>query len=108
MAKYKVYHYDATRYINCFGRWVDSNTESPCKAPAFYEYSIVAYVEANNIEEVFALTNSIDSYWGENENVDEVGSKRKRSTSVGDIIADENGNKYICQPLGWSEYGEIA
>jgi hypothetical protein len=104
MAKFKVYHYDMDKYSCVFGNWYGAYNDKKCEAPKFGSYSIVAHVEADNIEKVFELTNSIHCYWGDNDNVDEVGKKNKRSTSVGDIIADENGKKYICESFGWGEY----
>lgn len=70
--KFKVYHKD----------W-SSNQE--LKSPD--SYNIVAWVEAYSLDDVFRLTNSIEDYWWNNEEVDAMVTKT-RSTSVGDVIVD--------------------
>lgn len=68
-------------------------------------YTLVATVEASCLGEVFQLTNHIDSNWTENAEVIELFTPkdRTRSTSVGDIVSDENGHFHRVQPSGWME-----
>ena len=65
------------------------------------DFKYVANVEAENIDEVFRLTNHIHSAWYNNDGVEVL--KRSRSTSVGDVIVSEEGVKYRCEFCGWSE-----
>lgn len=53
-------------------------------------YSKVANVESEDLEMAFELTNSIDSYWGENEGVEDL-TDGSRSTSVGDFMIKDGG-----------------
>jgi hypothetical protein len=62
------------------------------------DYEIVADVTTNDLNNVYSLTNSIERYWGDNNAVYEFEKERKkRSTSIGDIIRlDTNeGSKYF-------------
>lgn len=54
------------------------------------DFEYVADVESNDKNVAYQLTNSIESYWGENDGVEEYGEKH-RSTSVGDIMVCEDG-----------------
>lgn len=58
-------------------------------------YDLVAYVDAQDLNEVYRLTNSIEDFWGFNQGVVTVGVKRlsnggfsMRSTSVGDLFVN--------------------
>lgn len=66
------------------------------------DYDLVARVRAANIDQVFQFTNHIDRPWYESRLVLAV-SKKVRSTSVGDVIIDPNGIKWVCMPIGWEE-----
>ena len=65
------------------------------------DYKQVAIVEAEDIEEVFRITNHIDDNWENNPEVLEVIGNGHRSTSVGDIVVDENGVVNRCEIVGW-------
>ncbi len=66
------------------------------------EYSLVATVDNENVDEVYRLTNTIDHYWWENAGVTkEFEGEGCRSTSVGDIVILSNGTKYLCEDVGW-------
>ena len=65
------------------------------------DYKKVADVKANNIDDVYSSTNSFEEFWGNNENVTVFGDKKYRSTSMGDIIVDENNNVFRCAFIGW-------
>jgi len=67
-------------------------------------YKKVALVEADSIDDVFRITNHIDSDWRDNPEVKEHNLFEKdRSTSVGDVVVDENGVRFYCAPVGWTE-----
>jgi hypothetical protein len=71
---------------------------------------LVAYVvkplgeKRTDEEYAFRVTNSIDSYWGDNEGVTP-GPKAGtyRSTSVGDVVKKSDGTLLICAPCGWEK-----
>ena len=108
---YLVYHYDMEKYCCSLNRWskMDFDAEAgwsreeDSQGPKFpEEYRAVAAVEADNLEKVFEKTNHIDQDWTENEGVIPMGS-RHRSTSVGDIVVDGEGNRVICAGCGWEK-----
>lgn len=49
-------------------------------------YELVARLKGCDPEEAFRLTNTIERLWTSNAEVEVVGSPRKRSTSVGDVV----------------------
>jgi hypothetical protein len=67
------------------------------------DYKKVAVVETNHLEEVFRITNHIDHDWTDNPEV--VGlivtTRTPRSTSVGDVVVDEDGVAHYCAGCGW-------
>ena len=65
------------------------------------EYDRVAIVETNSLEDVFRLTNHIESDWTGNPEVIVAISMYPRSTSVGDVVVDENDMIYYCDHTGW-------
>ncbi len=67
-------------------------------------YTHVADVVAP-LEQVFALTNSIDHSWTSNpEIVWHITTTPLRSTSVGDVIVSyKSGQAWLVLPLGWQE-----
>jgi hypothetical protein len=101
---FTVYHFDASKYMCSFGKWnlIKGNDYTPCDRPALEEYTKVAEVEADGIEKVFELTNHIDHDWTTNEGVTAFG-RQQRSTSVGDIVINNNGTQLLCASLGWEE-----
>jgi hypothetical protein len=66
------------------------------------DFVMVAEVETEDIEGVFRLTNHIDHDWTTNPEVSGV-TGSCRSTSVGDIIEDEDGKLMYCASFGWEE-----
>jgi hypothetical protein len=66
-------------------------------------YELVAELATDDLDDIFRLTNHIDSAWYENEGV--VTHKQSRSTSVGDIIQTRNG-LFRCMPIGWEKFNE--
>ena len=74
--------------------------------PKFPEdFRKVAEVDREDLDEAFELTNSIDGYWGENDGVKVIMyiGEIYRSTSVGDVVIDSGGRKYLCAGCGWEE-----
>jgi hypothetical protein len=85
--KFEVWHAEPPNFFEDFDR-----------AKAMKDYTLVAEVEAKHIDEVFQLTNHIDSDWTKNEGVElaeGVSAARARSTSVGDVIVGPRAE-------GWS------
>ena len=100
-----------------FSRYADVTTlakESAVhKAFACGEYEQVAEVDTDDKETAFRLTNHIDSPWNDNEYVQNetvkpIGSAkdRARSTSVGDLMIDDDGDMWIVSPVGFTRYGD--
>jgi hypothetical protein len=90
--KFKVYH--AKEPTFGFGE--------PPKFPKGFEK--VALVEVDEMSDVFRVTNHIDENWTFNPEVLEAPKGAKvRSTSVGDVVADESGEFYVCATVGWEK-----
>lgn len=66
-------------------------------------YEVVAEVEGDDLDDAFQLTNHIDRPWNFNSGVTEVGLKKKRSTSVGDLMHTSNGKTYMVDKVGFTE-----
>ena len=70
------------------------------------DYTLVAVVTtAGGIEDVFRLTNHIDTDWRKNKEVSPTPAA-KRSTSVGDVVAEIGGSTLLCEGYGWSKIPE--
>lgn len=64
----------------------------------------IATVEAEDLEHAYFLTNSIDQAWY-GKKADHVIALYIRSTSVGDVIYNQNEKKaYVVENAGFSEY----
>jgi hypothetical protein len=70
--------------------------------PHMADYKIVADVHVDSIGPVFQFTNHIDHAWQENVEVTAY-DKKARSTSVGDVVEDPNGQLWICASVGWEK-----
>ena len=67
------------------------------------EYVLVATVASEDVDKVYELTNTIDKYWWENEGVTkEFVGEGCRSTSIGDIIVLDSGERLRCENVGWA------
>jgi len=64
----------------------------------------VAEVEVKAFEEVFRVTNHIEDSWTKNPEVTVLMGVDHRSTSVGDVVVDEDGKHYRCEFVGWNEF----
>ena len=72
------------------------------KDPKFpEEYTKVATVDADEVDDTFRITNHIEHNWTTNPEVIEMYSFKARSTSVGDVVVDENGIAHYCDQVGW-------
>jgi len=67
-----------------------------------FEYRHVAGVLCAGLDAAFELTNHIDGDWALNREVATVGLNRKRSTSVGDMMRDENGVPFMVSSVGFT------
>lgn len=91
--KYEVYHAFNPTFSD----------SKPCQFPS--EFEKVAEVECENLGCLYKLTNHINSDWTTNPEVKwRKGSGRNtRSTSVGDVVVDSNGNALMCMSVGWKK-----
>jgi hypothetical protein len=64
-------------------------------------YQLVAVVEAETLEEVYRLTNHIDNDWRENALVRTIATTPPRSTSVGDVLVNGNGQAWLVACVGF-------
>ena len=89
---FKVYHDKNTTFG--FGDPREFNDEN---------YELVAEVDcdAENYQDVFRLTNTIDEPWWNNPQVTCL--KKTRSFSVGDVIVGADGVRRRCDRIGWTE-----
>jgi hypothetical protein len=103
--KFKVYHTkdwnlsSDLHFVNSAKlnpHWVDGYK------PIKENYKLVAEVETDSLGNVFGLTNHIDKSWQENEGVNAFVNKA-RSTSVGDLVEDENGKLWMVASIGFEE-----
>lgn len=73
-----------------------------------------AVIEANDLEDVFRVTNNIDHPWTENQEVKKVLTAFPRSLSVGDLVLDRSTDKlYVVEDCGYreitkDEYNELV
>jgi hypothetical protein len=89
---YKVYH-DKTPTFG-FGGHREFNDDN-------FEY--VATVESDSHQDVFRITNHIDHDWWDNPEVKDY-KDETRSTSVGDVVVDEDGKRFRVEMAGWTEF----
>lgn len=103
--KFKVYH-GKDWALNSDLHFVDSVEINPHweggYKPIASNYRMVAEVETDALGMVFQLTNHIDKEWQENEGV-KAYTDKARSTSVGDLIEDENGKLWMVAGIGFEE-----
>ena len=93
--KFKVYHTKCWA-LNSLLHF-DIKTFNPHKD----DYKVVAEVETDALGNVFGLTNHIEYEWWKNEGVTLI--EESRSTSVGDVVEDGNGQLWICASVGWEK-----
>jgi hypothetical protein len=95
--KFQIWH-------NCLSGHKSFSQDSKDMFPKGYLY--IADVETNDINKVYELTNNIDNQWFANPGVTAHCPARYhgRSTSVGDVVVDENGKRFVCASVGWKEF----
>jgi len=67
--------------------------------PSNYEH--VANVKCKELDHAFQFTNHFDSPWWDLPVTEKV--KESRSTSVGDLVEDNDGKLWVCASVGWVE-----
>ena len=65
------------------------------------DYTLVAEVPTDELEDVYRLTNSVESSWTINKELEVFGHSH-RSTSVGDIVENDNG-VFMVDIVGFKE-----
>lgn len=63
-------------------------------------YKLVAEVNTDDMDFAFEMTNSIENYWGDNEDVEDF-TTGCRSTSVGDLMQNSLGQMYFVSNFGF-------
>lgn len=66
-------------------------------------YKHVADVETDSLETAYRLTNHIDSDWKYNEGVINAVNGKVRSSSVGDVFIDDDGNAHVVASIGFEK-----
>ena len=69
--------------------------------PVKLNYNLVAVVACEKLADTFYFTNHVNEAWFDFPNVEVV--RESRSTSVGDLVEDENGQLYLCAGRGWEK-----
>ena len=69
------------------------------------DYELVALVECSHKEDAFRATNHIEEDWTKNPEVKKLFTPTARSTSVSDILIDEDGWIWYCAATGWAKMG---
>lgn len=68
------------------------------------EYTFVANVEVETLDEAYARSQNISSMsWVKNNKV-KSNLSECRSTSVGDVIEDNDGSLWYCEMIGWKKF----
>ena len=80
-------------------------------APPFPEFNLenyvkVAEVDTTDLDEVFRLTNNLDSPWILNKEVMWHTEQPFRSTSIGDVVTDGAGCVFRCVFAGWEKLSQ--
>lgn len=64
----------------------------------------VATVRTENLGEAFQLTNHIDAPWFDNADAFRFAQKGARSTSVGDVLVNEAGERWLVAGVGFKAF----
>lgn len=68
-----------------------------------YIYLKVAIVAGEDLEDAFENTNHIDHDWRYNAGLNWVAPGKQRSTSMGDVMRDSNGDYYLVAMMGFEK-----
>lgn len=69
------------------------------------DFMLVAEVDTDKLEDVFCLTNHIDSAWWNNPGVKHF--VESRSTSTGDVVVQSDGTVFVVRTMGWTKVGNV-
>lgn len=69
-------------------------------------YTLVANVDTTDLDTAYRLTNHIDRDWTENEGVTLTGTRKVRSTSVGDVLVCPQG-AYMVARCGFFHFAGV-
>lgn len=78
----------------------------PTPAEVEASWQAVAMVDTSSLDQAFTLTNTIDRRWWENPAPLVAAIVPSRSTSVGDVLKDEQGRYWLCARVGWKQLQE--
>jgi hypothetical protein len=110
MKKFTVYHtrnWGLNTKLHFFDPEDPASTKELCPefsdgyVPVKENYKEVAQVLSESLGDVFRITNHINVAWWENPEV--LWHEESRSTSVGDLVEDEDGQLWLCCGVGWSK-----
>jgi hypothetical protein len=100
---YKVYHRQPLYPGLVF---LDQEAHLPAILGWPSNYRAVARVEADSLEEVFARTQHLETAWWHNPGVKAL--EISRSTSIGDIIQNEQGDLFAVTMTGFAKVSDRA
>jgi len=88
------------------------SAETIKKLVAEGQYEWVCQIDTDSLDEACKLTTSIDIPWVQNEEIDMLANTVHeaggcRSTSVGDIILDNNNHYHVVAPSGFDDLGVL-
>lgn len=63
------------------------------------EYTLVAIVETNDVDEAYKMTQHLGLNWGENPKVTLINPSR--SSTYGDVFVNDDGVEWFCDLYGW-------
>ena len=92
---------EARRNSNCFMDADLSVAEKSVRAKNFTK--VAAINENDDLDRAFFLTNTIDNYWWDNENVIKGPDDGYRSSMVGDMIELSDGTFWMVDGCGFKE-----
>jgi len=107
MAKIQVFHAnnEAFRDLN-----LSLRSQMAKKVWAHWQaghYSLVSNVDCVELGDAYARTNNIDNAWIKNEGVTPVYNVPQRSTSVGDILVDNDETVWFVASFGFEKVEEV-
>ena len=98
MKIYEVWHADPPQFSFYLNDKEKNVTRIRSEFPNGYQH--IADVRADDLNEVFHLTNTVEELWTRNVEIAEVYGDQFRSTSVGDVIIDGK-QRWLVDGIGW-------
>ena len=71
------------------------------------EYRHIATVNCKDLDDVFRVTNHVDRPWQNNPQIKIHYNITPRSTSVGDVVVDQDGKQWRVESVGWKHINPI-